>query len=125
MVNTDRIVPITKIDLISAYGTAMKLAGTSFGVVGAATVEGDFSVTGSGSIGNKLANQPVRTLDFVSGVTAAVVYFVAAYDYDGFKVAGTKVTTSGATVNPDGASLYTATLADSAVTIAAVTPSLS
>ena len=125
MVNTDRIVPIAKIDLISAYGTAMKLAGTSFGVIGAATVEGDFNVTGSGSVGNKLANQPVKSLDFKSGVTAGVVYFVAAYDYEGFKVAGTKVVTSGATVVADGVSLYTATLSDSAVTIAAVTPSLS
>ena len=125
MVNTDRIVPISKIDLISAYGTAMKLAGTSFGVIGAADVEGDFNVTGSGSVGNKLANQPVKTIDFKSGVTAGVVYFVAAYDFEGFKVAGTKVTASGATVAADGVSLYTATLADSAVTVAAITPSLS
>lgn len=125
MVNTDRIVPIAKIDLISAYGTSMALAGTSFGVIGASTVEGDFSVTGSGSVGNKLANQPVKSLDFVSGVTAGVVYFVAAYDYEGFKVAGTAVTTSGATVVPDGVTLYTATLSTGAVAIAAVTPSLS
>lgn len=125
MVNNDRIVPISKIDLISAYGTQMALAGTSFGVIASATVEGDFSVTGSGSVGNKLANQPVKTLDFASGVTAGVVYFVAAYDYEGFKVAGTAVTTSGATVVPDGATLYTATLSSGAVTIAAVTPSLS
>ena len=125
MVNTDRIVPISKIDLISAYGTAMKLAGTSFSVIGASTVEGDFSVTGSGSVGNKLANQPVKSLDFVSGVTAGVVYFVAAYDYEGFKLAGTKTTTSGATVVADGVTLYTATLSSSTVTIAAVTPSLS
>ena len=111
--------------MISAYGTAMKLAGTSFGVIGAADVEGDFNVTGSGSVGNKLANQPVKTIDFKSGVTAGVVYFVAAYDFEGFKVAGTKVTASGATVAADGVSLYTATLADSAVTVAAITPSLS
>ena len=125
MVNIDRIVPISKIDLISAYGTSMALAGTSFIVIGASTVEGDFSVTGSGSVGNKLANQPVKSLDFVSGVTAGVVYFVAAYDYEGFKVAGTKVTTSGATVVADGVTLYTATLSTGAVAIAAVTPSLS
>lgn len=125
MVNIDRIVPISKIDLISAYGTAMKLAGISFSVIGASTVEGDFSVTGSGSVGNKLANQPVKSLDFVSGVTAGVVYFVAAYDYEGFKVAGTAVTTSGATVVADGVTLYTATLSTGAVAIAAVTPSLS
>ena len=35
-------------------------------------------------------------------------------------VNGTKVTTSGATVDPDGVTLYTATLATGAVTIAKV-----
>jgi hypothetical protein len=49
-----------------------------------------------------------------------VIYFVAAYDYEGFSVAGTKVTTSGAEVAPDGSTLYTATLASGAVTIAKV-----
>jgi hypothetical protein len=49
-----------------------------------------------------------------------VVYFIADYDYEGFAVNGTKVTTSGATVDPDGVTLYTATLATGAVTIAKV-----
>lgn len=124
MVNNNNIIPVTQTDLLTLYGTAMKLAGTSFGVV-AGDGDGNFAPTMSGSAGNKLANAPVKTFDFISGVSTAVVYFVADYAYQGFKVAGTTVTTSGATVNPDAATLYTATLAGGTVIIAAVTPSLS
>lgn len=126
MVNYDRIVPITKIDYLSMIGTSMKLAGTSFAVLGAADVEGNFSATGTGDIGNKLANQPVKTLNFASGVTAAVVYFVAAYDFAGFTVNGAAATmgSGSATVKKDGVTLYTATLGSGEVTVAAVTPEI-
>ena len=119
MINDKRIVPITKTDLLTMIGTAMVLAGTSVSAV-SASAPGEFTVTGSGSVGNKLADEPVKALNFASGVTAAVVYFIADYDYEGFAVNGTKVTTSGATVDPDGVTLYTATLATGAVTIAKV-----
>ena len=112
MVNTDRIVPITKIDYLSMIGTAMKLAGTSFTVIGAADVEGSFDVTGSGAAGNKLANQPAQTIDFKSGVTSGTVYFVADFDFDGIKVAGAAATLADASVayanmKKDGVTLYT------------------
>lgn len=125
MVNKDRIVPIQKIDYISMIGTAMKLAGTSFSVIEADDVEGNFGVTGSGAAGNKLANQPLKSCDFKTGVTSGTVYFVAALDYEGFKKAGNAVTMAGATVIPDGVTLYTATLASSTVTIAKITPEIS
>lgn len=121
MINNDRIVPIQSIDFLSLIGTILKMNGTSYTVVKSNT-QGDFSLTGTGNAGNILANQPVRSLDFATGVTAGVVYFVADYDYQGFSVAGTKVTTSGTTVQPDGISLYTATLATGAVTVAKITP---
>jgi hypothetical protein len=119
MINANRIVSVTRTDLITLYGTAMKLAGTSVSAV-QATDPGVFAVTGSGSIGNVLAAEPVKVLDFVSGVTAAVVYFVADYDFEGFKVAGAAVTASGATVDKDAATLYSATLSGGNVTIAKV-----
>lgn len=115
MINANRIVPVMATDLITIYGTIMKLAGTSVTAV-QADDPGVFNLT-SGS-GNLLAAEPVKTLDFGSGVTSAVLYFVPAYDFDGFTVAGTKVTPSGAAVSADGATLYTATLASGAVTIA-------
>lgn len=123
MVNNDRIVPIQKIDLLSMYGTILTIANVSFAVLAATDVVGDFSVTGSGAAGNKLANQPVKTLDFASGVTGATVYFVPAFDYDGMTIAGVATTPTG-TVNPDGVTLYKAVLSSGAVTITAVTPAL-
>lgn len=122
MINNDRIVPIQSMDFLSMIGTILAINGTSYTVVASTDVQGTFEITGTGDAGNILANQPVRSLDFATGVTAGVVYFVADYDYQGFSVAGTKVTTSGATVQPDGITLYTATLASGAVTVAKITP---
>ena len=115
MINTDRIVPVTVTDLLTLYGTIIKLAGTSITAVDAVN-PGVFALT-SGS-GNLLASEPVKSLDFGEDVTSAVVYFVAAYDYKGFSIQGTAVTTSGATVEADGRTLYTATLSIGTVTIA-------
>ena len=119
MINTERIVPVQATDLITLYGTMMKLAGTSVTAV-QATNPGVFNLT-SGS-GNLLAAEPVQSLDFGESVTSAVVYFVPAYDFEGFSIAGTAVTPAAGsvTVNPDGVTLYTATLATGAVTIAQV-----
>ena len=117
MINMDRIVPVMRSDLLALLGTMMKLAGTTVTAVEAADVA-TFDMT-SGS-GNVIANEPVRTFNFGSAVTAAVVYFIPDYDYQGFSVNGTAVTTSGAEVVPDGCTLYTATLASGAVTIAKV-----
>jgi len=123
MINTDRIVPVQKIDLLSLIGTVLGLIGTSYTVLEATTIEGAFSVTGSGAAGNKLANQPVQTLDFATGVTTATVYFVAAYDFAGITINRAAVTPTGATVQPDGVTLYKAVLSGgNAVAITAVTP---
>lgn len=117
MINENRIVPVTVTDLITLYGTIMKLAGTS--VTGVeATNPGEFELN-SGS-GNLLANEPVKKFTFGSSVTSATVYFVAAYDYTGFVVNDALVTTSGETVKNDGRTLYSATLSSGTVTIAKV-----
>lgn len=124
MINNDRIVPVQKIDLLTLIGTILGLIGTSYTVLVASTVEGAFSVTGTGAAGTKLANQPVQTLDFASGVTGGTVYFVAAYDYAGITVAGTAATIAegSATVQPDGVTLYKAVLDSGTVTVTAVSP---
>lgn len=115
MINSNRIVPVMATDLITLYGTIMTLVGTSVTAV-QADDPGVFNLK-SGS-GNMLAAEPVKSLDFGSGVTSAVVYFVPAYDFAGFTVAGAAVTPSGAAVSADGVTLYTATLSSGAVTIA-------
>jgi len=118
MINSNRIVPVTKTDLITLYGNILTISGTTVTAVNANDASGVFEIT-EGS-GNLIASEPVNACDFGEDVTAAVLYFVPGYDYTGFSVAGTAVTTSGADVDPDGVTLYTATLADGAVTIAKV-----
>ena len=129
MVNNDRIVPIQKIDLLSMIGTVLNIANVSFTVLAPTDTTGDFSVTGSGAAGTFLANQPVQTLDFASGVTGGTVYFVPGFDFSAITVAGAAATidTDGlalADVAPDGVTLYKAVLASGEVTISAVTPSI-
>ena len=118
MINANRIVPVTQVDLLTLYGNIMKLAGTTVAAVEAGD-PGVFEVTGSGNAGNKIAAEPVKSCDFKSGVTSAVLYFIPAYDYEGFKVAGVAVTPTGDIV-ADGRTLYTATLSGGGVTIAKV-----
>lgn len=118
MINENRIVPVTKTDLLTLYGNILTIAGTSVTAVNANDASGVFEIT-SGS-GNMIASEPVNACDFGEAVTAAVLYFIPGYDYSGFSIAGTAVTTTGATVDPDGVTLYTATLATGAVTIAKV-----
>jgi len=127
MINNDRIVPIEKCDFLSMIGVILGIGGTSYAVLASSDVEGTFSVTGSGAAGNKLANQPVKTLDFASGVTGGTVYFVPAYDFAGITVAGATPTFASASlenddVKADGITLYKAVLASGEVTLTAVTP---
>ncbi len=117
MINDKRIVPITKTDLLTMIGTTMVLAGTSVSKISAGA-PGEFNPT-SGS-GNMLADEPLKKLNFGSSVTSAVVYFIPDYNYEGFEINGSAVTTSGATVDADGCTLYSATLATGAITIAKV-----
>jgi len=116
MINDKRIVPVTKVDLLTLYGNIMKLAGTTVAAV-QASQPGVFVVS-SGS-GNVIAAEPIKSFDFASGVSSMTVYFVPAFDFEGFKVAGTAVEATGS-VDADGATLYTATLSSGAVTIAKV-----
>ena len=122
MINNDRIVPITTVDLISMYGlilaaSAAAASGTAPTALDAMDTAGDFAQsTNSATV---LASEPVKTLNFGSSVTAATVYFVPAYDYAGFTKTGTTLTVTG-TVAADGRTLYKATLSTNALTIAKV-----
>ena len=122
MVNNNRIVPIQKIDRLSAIGEILTLTSASYSVLAADTVSGEFTVAEAGTY---LANQPVKSLNFGAGVSSGTVYFVADYDYEGFALNGTATVTAGTTVKADGVSLYKAVLATGTVTITAITPELS
>lgn len=127
MINKDRVVPVMKIDLLTLIGTILNIANVSYTVLAASDIEGNYSVTGTGAAGTKLADQPVQTLDFASGVTGGTVYFIPGYDFSAITVAGAAATidTDGlalADVQPDGVTLYKAVLASGEVTITAVSP---
>ena len=119
MINTDRIVPVTRTDLVSLYALIMKASGTTLTVVSAVDPEGNFELTEAPASGSVIANEPVATFDFGANVTAATVYFVPAYDYAGFTADGSALTATG-DVDADGCTLYLATLASGAVTITKV-----
>ena len=126
MINTNRIVPIVKTDLLSAYGTMLALANVSYGVLKSSDILGDFSVSGSGAAGNFLCDQPVKSLDIPAAVTGCTVYFVADYDFGGLTIAGAAPTFdegyTNDTILPDCATLFKAVLSSGTVTVTAVTP---
>lgn len=118
MINADRIVPVTAIDLISLYGLVLLQDSNNSALAKLDADEiGTFKVKTNSAV--LLASEPAVEIDFdttASSVTAGTVYFVPAYDYKGFTIDGTKVTPTG-NVTADGRSLYKAVLATGAVTI--------
>lgn len=117
MINTDRIVPTSAIDLISLYGLILKqTSGITLTALEATNI-GQFDVKSASNA--LLANEPLANCDIASSISSATIYFVPAYDYNGFTKNGASITQTG-TVVPDGRTLYSATLADGSITIAKV-----
>lgn len=118
MINTERIVPVTAVDLISLYGLILKQDSNNSTLAKlAATNPGEFSVT-SGSA-PLLCAEPMKALDIASAVSAATVYFVAAYDYKGITKNSAAITQTG-DVEHDAATLYKAVLSSGSITITKV-----
>ena len=110
MINSKRIVPTAATSLLDIYSVIVKglvTAASSTVTKLSATDPGSFTIASAS--GNYFADEPVKSLEITAG-TSAVVYFVPALDFKGFTIAGSPVTTSGADVDPDGATFYTATL---------------
>lgn len=105
-------------DLITLYALILKMDSTNADL---AKLEakgiGDFEVAEAGT--PLIAAEPVKTIDIAEDVTAATIYFVADYDYAGFKLAGVETEATGE-VDSDGNTLYKAVLATGAVTITKV-----
>lgn len=124
MINKDRIVPVMATDLISLYGVILLQDSNNSGLAKlSADAIGEFQVkTNSAKL---IAAEPVKKLDFdatTSSVTAGTVYFVAAYDYEGFSIDGVAETPASGSVNveADGCTLYKAVLASGDITITKV-----
>lgn len=121
MINTNRIVPVTKIDLITLYGVILfqNSDNSSMTKLAASDVEGDYAIS---STGVKLCDQPLKTAVFGSSITSGTIYFVPAFDYAGFTKTGATLTVTNPTggVVADGHTLYKAVLSTNALTITQV-----
>ena len=118
MINTDRIVPITAVDLISMYGLILQQDSNNAGLAAlkAEDAVGNFVVDdGTNPL---IAAEPVASVEIDAEVSAFTLYFVPAYDYAGFKDA--TIADNGVEVAADGRSLYKAVLATGTVTITKV-----
>lgn len=107
MINQERIVPIQVMDLISMYGLILKVGGVSVTALTTDATDGTFTIASAS--GTVIANEPVASLEITAG-TSATIYFVPAFNYTGFTIAGAAVTTTGDAVEADGRTLYKATL---------------
>lgn len=118
MINTDRIVPITKTDLLTMYGNVLKIAKVEVSALPAvAGTIGVFEQTANSAV--VICTEPVKSFDFGSSVTEGTVYFIPDSSFEGFTKKGAALNESG-TVEADGSTLYTATLASSKITFAKV-----
>lgn len=121
VINADRIVPVTGIDLISLYGLILKQDSNNATLDKLTPSEGmgAFKVTS----GSKplLAVEPAKVINIdatASSVSACTVYFVPDYNYQGFQIDGVAVTATG-TVTADGKTLYKAVLDTGVITVTA------
>lgn len=94
MVNKDRIVPVTKTDLLSLYATVFQVLLSSEGNLGYLSADnpcGDFTVsqnTAELRAVLTLASEPMRSLTIEGELPSgfrAVIYFIPTVDFVGFK----------------------------------------
>lgn len=117
MINNDRVVPVQKIDLLTLWSGVLALANISATKLAHTDIATFSQTTNSATV---IADEPVKSLNFGSTVTAGTVYFIPAVDYEGFTKTGATLTVTGEVV-ADGVSLYSATLSTNALTIAKIT----
>ena len=121
MINNDRIVPVQAIDLISLYALILTMNSNNSSLVALdATDPEEFTQSTNSAIA--IADEPLASLNFASGVTAGTVYFVPAYDYVGFSINGVAETPAEGSdaVVADGRTLYKAVLSSGDITITQV-----
>lgn len=124
MINSDRIVPVTKTDLISLYGLILKQNASygSLAKLASLDVEGNFQVKTNSAV--VIADQPVVSVDIdatASSVSGCTVFFVADNGYKGFSIDGVAEEPADGSVDvvADG-SLYSAVLSSGDITISKI-----
>ena len=119
MINSNRIVPITAVDLISMYGLILKQDTTNNSGLVALQATTPEVFTQSTNSAVAIAAEPLKILNFASGVTAGTVYFAPAFDYAGFSINGVAEEPADGSdaVVADGRTLYKAVLSSGDITI--------
>lgn len=112
MINKDRIVPVTKTDLLSLYSVVLTAAGVELQKAEATDIDGAFDIQDVGGV-NMIANQPVISVE-INGADSVEFYFVADNAYKGFTQQGVVLEVEGDVI-ADG-SLYKASITDGGVT---------
>ena len=113
-IKKDRIVPVTKTDLLTLYATMLKLIGRpAIEYLQPDNVNGDYTLPAEPTDENAQAffcTEPVRSFTIPEGVTTtAGAYFVPAYSFEGIDG-----------VDPDGSTLYQAVYREGAWTVCPV-----
>ena len=110
MINKNRIVPVTKTDLLTLYATMFMLSGQSNAKTFKANdVEGNYDI--SEDDGQGFLDQPVKSIRFLNAPNNLSVFFVASYDFEGITLEGNPINWESEGLTPDdivadGATLY-------------------
>lgn len=103
MINNERVVSVTTTDLISLYSVILAAAGTTVD----AFQPTDIGIFGT-PVGTMIATEPVVKVTDSAMNADWTLYFVPAYNFDGFYGENGKLTPEGADIVADGRSLYKA-----------------
>jgi hypothetical protein len=108
MINNDRIVPITAIDLISIYALILKAGNVVSEVKNPTTTDGHYEITWTTSNGPSaiICTEPVSSVNYTSSAGNIKLYFVAAHDFKGITRNGVPMTGHNGTILPDGKTLW-------------------
>ena len=117
MVNSNRIVPNTAIDLLTNYSVILNASGKELVKVSADS-PGEFKI-GELLAGNLFFDEPVKSVSFAADTANVTMYFVAAYDFEGFKEGDSDIAVEG-NIDPDGRTLYKAVISNGTAQITAV-----
>ena len=118
MINTDRIVPASKANLLDIYANNVITGGGTLTVI-EASAPGEFTVSASITTTFGIANEPLKKLNFGVSASAGTVLFIPDYDYEGFYINGTfeEPADGSDAVDADGITLYKAVLSSGDITI--------
>lgn len=124
MINKDRIIPITKCDLLSMFGTIMNLIamvneGEPADIIEASTIDGDYVIRSVAR--GAFLDQPVKSITFEAGAADGAMFFVPDYTFEGIYVNGEKVDI-GADIDASSSNLYMLGFREGSPSVMAVTP---